>query len=134
MLRSIPEGIKEIAYSLTHLCYNMLGHLPAPILYGIVCDYTGGEKSRFGIIFLMLFSLLGVYFLYNATCESKSAKKEINEINELFIKQEKNNINTYLNESENERNPIKKRESSIEALSAIFGRPSMATWSKGSLT
>lgn len=66
MLSSTPEKTKEIANSITHLCYNLLGYLPSPFLYGLVCKYTGGPTSRYGLAFILLFSYFGVFFLYLA--------------------------------------------------------------------
>jgi glucan phosphoethanolaminetransferase (alkaline phosphatase superfamily) len=66
MLSSTPEGCKEIANSITHLCYNLIGYLPSPFLYGLVCKYTGGAESRYGLAFILLWSYFGVFFLFLA--------------------------------------------------------------------
>jgi hypothetical protein len=66
MLSSTPEKTKEIANSITHLCYNLLGYLPSPFLYGLVCRYTGGVTSRYGLAFILLWSYFGVIFLFIA--------------------------------------------------------------------
>jgi hypothetical protein len=66
MLSSTPEKTKEIANSITHLCYNLIGYLPSPFLYGLVCKYTGGVKSRYGLAFILLWSYFGVGFLFLA--------------------------------------------------------------------
>lgn len=72
MLSSIGDYSKEVANSMTHLCYNLFGYLPSPFLYGLVCSLTGGSKSKWGLRFLMMFSLLGVLFLYLSKKEQMS--------------------------------------------------------------
>ncbi len=64
MLSSTNEGAKEVANSITHLCYNLIGYLPAPFLYGLVCEYTGGSNSRYGLGFILLWAYFGVGFLF----------------------------------------------------------------------
>jgi hypothetical protein len=66
MLSSTPDNTKEISNSITHLCYNLLGYLPSPFLYGLVCRYTGGVTSRYGLAFILLWSYFGVFFLFLA--------------------------------------------------------------------
>lgn len=66
MLSSLGDYSKEVANSITHLCYNLFGYLPSPLLYGLICSFTGGEKSRWGLRFLMFVSILGVGMLYLA--------------------------------------------------------------------
>lgn len=66
MLSAIPQNNKEMANSITHFCHNLIGYFPAPILYGVICTVTGGANSKFGLVFLMLISLIGVYFFYKA--------------------------------------------------------------------
>jgi predicted MFS family arabinose efflux permease len=66
MLSSAPDNAKEIANSISHLCYNLLGYLPSPFLYGLVCNHTGGATSRYGLAFILLWSYFGVLFLFLA--------------------------------------------------------------------
>ena len=140
MIASIPEGIKEISYSLTHLCYNLFGYLPAPILYGIICHITGGEKSRFGLALLMAVSCLGVLFLYWAAEEAKTATKDIDLVEDDLVHPNSKQINTFLNENDNydasPMLPINRRLSSneykLETLSAFYGRPSLLSMKNAS--
>jgi predicted MFS family arabinose efflux permease len=67
MISSTHEKTKEVSNSITHLCYNLCGYLPSPFLYGLVCRYTGGQTSRWGLAFILLWSYFGVMFLYMAT-------------------------------------------------------------------
>lgn len=86
MLNSLGDYPKEVANSLTHIFYNLLGYLPSPFLYGLICTLTGGATSRWGLRFLMCFSLSGVFFLYLA-----KQHKKITDINYHSEITDKNN-------------------------------------------
>lgn len=86
LLSSIPYDAKEESNSITHMCYNLIGYLPAPVLYGIVCNLTGGNESRWGLIMLMSFTILGMYFLKNAK-DDQNLKNE-NEKTRKILNQE----------------------------------------------
>lgn len=109
MISSAPDKIKEVANSITHLCYNLFGYLPSPFLYGLVCKYTGGSDSRFGLAFILLWSLFGVCFLFLAR----------------NIKYNYSN-NPFDRNSEPKNIDIENRKKSIEvnAISALYGRVS----------
>ena len=66
MIASIPENSKEIGNSITQLFYNLIGYLPSPFIYGLVCKYTGGSKSRWGLGVLVFWGIIGVFALYLA--------------------------------------------------------------------
>jgi hypothetical protein len=66
MIGAIPENSKEIGNSISQLFYNLIGYLPAPFVYGLVCKYTGGSKSRYGLGVLVLWGIFGVICLYFA--------------------------------------------------------------------
>ena len=94
MIASIPENSKEIGNSISQLFYNLIGYLPAPFIYGLICKYTGGSKSRWGLVVLVLWGVLGVICLYFArlfnfedlyTENEKDLEKEEN-IKEIFLK------------------------------------------------
>jgi hypothetical protein len=38
----------------------LFGYAPAPLLYGLICDYTGGNSSPYGMVFTMFWILWGV--------------------------------------------------------------------------
>lgn len=69
MLNSVPPSLKTLANSVANLMYNLLGYLPAPFIYGLVYELTGGEKkkSRYGLLsveagaFLLAFFLIVAY-------------------------------------------------------------------------
>lgn len=51
MLASVEEHDRTKANSLSQFLNNSLGFLPAPAIYGQINALTGGEDSRWGLIF-----------------------------------------------------------------------------------
>lgn len=51
MLENVEDHLKAKSMSLAQLSYNLLGWLPAPVIYGWICEATGGKKSRWGMTF-----------------------------------------------------------------------------------
>jgi sugar phosphate permease len=51
MLTTIESNEKNQANSLANFSYNLLGYFPAPAIYGVICQYTGGRKSKWGMTF-----------------------------------------------------------------------------------
>jgi hypothetical protein len=66
LLNSVGFYERTVANSLANLSYNLLGYLPAPSIYGIVCNLTGGETSRYGIAVLMYSSVFSSATLFAA--------------------------------------------------------------------
>ena len=64
MLNSVHFHERTVANSLANLSYNLLGYLPAPSIYGLVCSVTGGEQSRYGIAVLMYSSVFSAATLF----------------------------------------------------------------------
>jgi MFS family permease len=125
MLSSIPENNKEIANSMTHFCYNLIGYLPAPFFYGVVCNWTGGRESRYGLAFIMMFTLLGIYFLHYA--------KKYQNLEEMEIANENNTLHEHWNLEnngsfefqKNTGNGFRRKRSMMEdarLLSTLYGR------------
>lgn len=56
LLNMVPPSQRTLANTIANLIYNLLGYLPAPFVYGIVYEYTGGGTSRWG------------YFAIQASC------------------------------------------------------------------
>jgi MFS transporter, Spinster family, sphingosine-1-phosphate transporter len=118
MLNSIPLEYKEVANSHTHFCYNLIGYLPAPFLYGVIYTYIG---ARFALSFIMITSLLGLLFLHYAMKYQQNAEIDITNQNDELIE-------TYLNHKNtndyriNHNNPMIK----TQAINALYGRISMA--------
>ena len=94
MIASIPENSKEIGNSLSQLFYNLIGYLPSPFIYGLVCKYTGGSKSRWGLGVLVFWGFLGVICLYvakqfnfeNIEDENETELENEENIKEIFLK------------------------------------------------
>lgn len=57
LLNSVGLYERTVANSLANLSYNLLGYLPAPSVYGLICSLTGGEKSRWGLTVLMYWTI-----------------------------------------------------------------------------
>ncbi len=45
MLNTVPPSLRTLANSMANLCYNLLGYLPAPFVYGIAYEMTGGQDE-----------------------------------------------------------------------------------------
>lgn len=77
MLSSLKRRSRTLGTSVAAFINNILGFLPAPFLYGLVCDNTGGDKSRYGMMMLSYWSLLAQLFLSLAYVikRDKEAKK-----------------------------------------------------------
>ena len=110
MLASIPENSKEIGNSITQLFYNLIGYLPSPFVYGLVCKYTGGSQSRWGLGVLILWGFFGVVSLFTARkydfnhyeIENYNEMENQENIKEHFLMNENNN-----NSNENNRKSSK---------------------------
>jgi hypothetical protein len=64
---------KHLAHSqsLCFMCFNLFGWLPAPAIYGMICDLSGeGKKSRWGMWALTQTILLAVGFFLLAGFQS----------------------------------------------------------------
>jgi MFS family permease len=127
MLSAAPEKTKEIANSVTHLCYNLLGYLPSPFLYGLVCKYTGGSTSRYGLAFILLWSLFGLIFLFTAkyfqdkkTFEKEKDKAESTQSASFF--------ETPSSSKPHPENDEKEIEEKSEILTALYGRISLTKY------
>ena len=145
MIASIPENKKEIGNSISQLFYNLIGYLPSPFIYGLVCKYTGGSKSKCGLVVLVLWGVLGVINLYfakryefedNIELDNDTSDNLENEenIKELFLNNNDNNTN---NEHSVQRKlrrrntgelPIKKYDfkEKSKMITKLFGRISNA--------
>jgi hypothetical protein len=112
LINSASTKMKEVSNSITHLCYNLIGYLPSPVLYGLVCKYTGGSTSRYGLHLLMCWSILGVVFLYLSRINRNKIEYDSKQIFEIS--------NNYENISKH------KRQLTLDSsLGALFGRTSI---------
>jgi predicted MFS family arabinose efflux permease len=116
MISSTHEKTKEVSNSITHLCYNLLGYLPSPFLYGLVCKYTGGQTSRWGLAFILLWSYFGVMFLYFAKV-FKERKLALEKPFDLDQKDNSTEPESY--------DRTKSTEEEANAIASMFGRMSL---------
>jgi sugar phosphate permease len=121
MLSSTPEKTKEVANSITHLCYNLLGYLPSPFIYGLVCKYTGGHTSRYGLAFILLWSYFGVAFLFLAKYFKTQIKPKDSPLFESKSNKETKDGSTSESFAYN-LHEKKNIEEKAEALTALYGR------------
>lgn len=65
LLNSVPPSIKTLANSIANLMYNLIGYLPAPFIYGLAYEVTGGEKakSRWGLVAIESGAIISSSFL-----------------------------------------------------------------------
>ena len=59
----MPPSVKTTANSFANFVYNLLGYLPAPYVYGLVYDNTGGKKSIWGMFSLQCAGVLAVIIM-----------------------------------------------------------------------
>ena len=50
MINSVEPELKSKANAIANLSYYVLGYFPAPVIYGCICDLSGGKTSRWGFI------------------------------------------------------------------------------------
>lgn len=60
MLETIDADFKTTGNSVANLCYNLLGFLPAPSVYGLVYDYGKGGNARYAMGTLMFTPILSL--------------------------------------------------------------------------
>ena len=62
MLNTVKPEQRAKANSLANFTYNLLGYAPAPTIYGLVMDLTGGKESRWGMVFTFYWGLWAFIF------------------------------------------------------------------------
>ena len=119
MITSISGSYKEFGNSITQLCYNLIGFLPSPYIYGLVCSISGREDSKWGLSVMILWSLFGfisIYFAKKIIINNKmeGSESEINKKDylEKMIDPKKSESNEIFNsmEYDNENTDYKKRQ------------------------
>eukprot|EP00356_Strombidium_inclinatum_P010672 CAMPEP_0170481786 /NCGR_PEP_ID=MMETSP0208-20121228/2090_1 /TAXON_ID=197538 /ORGANISM="Strombidium inclinatum, Strain S3" /LENGTH=278 /DNA_ID=CAMNT_0010754551 /DNA_START=1189 /DNA_END=2024 /DNA_ORIENTATION=- len=83
MINSVGEYQKSSANSMANLCYNLLGYLPAPQLYGLISDLTGGETSKWSMGFLMYSTIFTIAMLIIGIKEMIRRQSEL--VNETVV-------------------------------------------------
>jgi hypothetical protein len=64
MISSVPKSMRAVGNSIAQLFGNLLGFGPAPFLYGLVINVTGGDNSRWGMALLSLWGFQGVVYAW----------------------------------------------------------------------
>jgi MFS family permease len=88
MLNSVEPERRTAANSLATMCYNLLGYLPAPFIYGLVVDQykddpAKGNTAAIGVnlywsIFAIIFSNTALFiFLRRETREKKCTVRQL---------------------------------------------------------
>ena len=102
VITSIPDNSKEVGNSFTQLCYNLIGYLPSPFVYGFISSCTGGKDSKWGLSAISLWSLLSVACLFFA--RKVDFDKDINvnlmKLNDNIIDNNNNNLENSFMERE----------------------------------
>ncbi|CAD8061376.1 unnamed protein product [Paramecium sonneborni] len=78
MITSIPKDQRSSGNSLSHLFQELLGYLPAPVLYGYITQQTGGSTSRWGMILLSIFGFFGLFYIVLGIIFKSKQLKELN--------------------------------------------------------
>ena len=66
MLETIEPNFKATGNSVANLCYNFIGFLPAPSIYGFVSEFTG--NVRYAMATLMFTPALSLLCINIAAC------------------------------------------------------------------
>jgi hypothetical protein len=61
-LANVEEADRTKASALANMLYEGLGYSPAPFVYGLVQQATGGKKSRWGLISTLMVNIPPVIF------------------------------------------------------------------------
>ena len=78
-INNVPQSTKTTANSVANGVYNLLGYLPAPYVYGLVYDATGGADSHWGMFSLecvgVLVNVMMLAVLYKDKREAVSIER-----------------------------------------------------------
>ena len=115
MIASIPDNYKELGNSITQLCYNLIGFLPSPYIYGLVSSYGGGD-SKWGLSVIILWSFFGfISLIFTKNIFNNNQINEMDVNKEYFlenINDNKNNRNSEIfNEFDNDNNNFEYKRS-----------------------
>lgn len=75
MISSVPSKFRAFGNSTAQIFLNLLGFLPAPFLYGLICGLTGGRDSRWGMVLIMFWSIFGLGTVGYAFLHDKRKRK-----------------------------------------------------------
>ena len=73
MLRMVEPHQRPKANAIANCMYNVLGFFPAPLIYGMIQNSTGGEKSKWAMVSNLFLTLPAVLYLMAALyCKNKA--------------------------------------------------------------
>ena len=90
MLSSVQLELRSSANSICHLFSNLLGYIPAPILYGLAQELHTSPDSRAGMTLLTFWTAFGTLFIYSGLKESSKQTETINPLIVELMKQSQN--------------------------------------------
>lgn len=118
MINSVGEFQRASANSIANLCYNLLGYLPAPSVYGLIAAATkietpsGGNKSRWSMGVLLYSTIFTIGSLIyginkkisiddekrrNSTIVLTREDEEHGDVNQRLIEKKETNYDTFEN-------------------------------------
>lgn len=77
MISSVPREYRAFCNSTAQFFLNLFGFLPAPFVYGFVCNLTGGRSSLWGMASLMAWSLFGLINIFFAFQLDKKKRRRL---------------------------------------------------------
>ena len=82
MLNQVPPKLRTMANSVANLSYNLLGFLPAPIMYGFFYELSDDPHNHYGLLSVQgftMFAVAGLTLIYirNRYIESKYSLEDI---------------------------------------------------------
>lgn len=92
LLSCVEPDMRPQANSIAQVFYNIVGYLPAPILYGMVNTMTGGNESRNGMFMLMGTSVPVAFLLLSGSLNFKN-KDHVTFEDELQLRMESESSN-----------------------------------------
>ena len=98
MISSVPKKYRAFGNATAQIFLNLLGFLPSPFLYGLICELTGGRDSQWGMVMIMFWSIFGlasVSFAYIHDRKKRDRKTEKNYQKLKEDENQKNNIDTH---------------------------------------
>jgi len=108
ILTLVEPQQRTVANSLANLSYNLIGYLPSPLLYGFICEMTGGSTSRWGLTILMFSAIIAFFsvcaaFVFNGKITAAEADDEAKRLTKHRIKQNLRRMKAkYINDGKQE--------------------------------
>ena len=99
MISSVPRKYRAFGNSTAQIFLNLLGFLPSPFLYGLICELTGGRDSRWGMVLIMFWSIAGLGTISVAYLHDKHKRERKTDSDQIVMK-----IQQDINEGNEEKN------------------------------